>query len=994
MDVGSTSTRLVFINPEPITKKGIQEQNPQLTRIYTGRQSTELQYTTVAEKTTGCALGAIYEKQHHDPANPKPCRRWIGKVGEPGGLLRNDPNSVRTRTKKELNIDAMREKLASDLFEELGREIFTIPKTRLSQQSILTTYTNGHFMAHHWHGQGIHNTLQIMSRFVENYKDFEKAKTLDEAGHEIKFLEFIERYHRPPDEIIDQHGELVPLRGFMGLLAVGRILADTDLIGGSGKNAGFIFETESGHPIARSVKIDPGYAFQVEQNMPGYNWIINTHKKLGGIMLDNIKDLQIANGNQDVTIKWDSLTHNQKDDFLAALFNCSRYLRSEEVLHFLFYRDGRFRRSDIERMPEEVAQKKMDEMINWMRLQLDIYHDDLTIFRIRCPHQILKAHYVDNWGELPLPMSEETLPIRELFTQLLITENQELELPPEGFLGRMQKEKAIAIEDLFNQKDSATPIHKVLVVGQPAVGKSTLCQKIAHDWASASPSGQCWRNRFEVAVYWIPLRLLNDAVSKGGYLHQVEDPDLFLSLAVSHILLKDPRAREGVLQQIKTSRQHVLVMLDGLDEATEELSLAIAPLFSDPELHILLTSRPGITANLHPQMDRMVENRGFSESQVKTYANQFFIRKENTEGEKNARTFLEAVTCDSNLSHLSCIPLQLQMLCSMWEQGAREHGFGQSVVRLYQNMTEQLFLWQYQRKGKDATAISPGEKEMYFSLLGEIGHQTLSTGQIPQSVVDETCEKRGIAEKALLDTGLLKVTGEGAERQYTFPHLTFQEYLIAHFVSRMPIKEQHDFILENRLKPRYRQTMVFLAGMTHQLDLSDGKAQVSNFFESLYDSSGDVSVKVQLEPILKCLKECPDYKGPVSEKLESLIRGDLSLLDKKLSNRRTPFHFTVEEGNMPGMRWLYRMDPALCSKAANSGITPFHAAALEGRIEAMEWLFDKDPALCSKPDNDGRTPFHAAAWAGNIETMERLYNEDPFLLRKRSEEHTSELQSH
>ena len=52
-------------------------------------------------------------------------------------------------------------------------------------------------------------------------------------------------------------GAVVPILGLMEVLAASRLLADTDVLGGGGKNAGFVVERDGdGHPLAvRVVKV-------------------------------------------------------------------------------------------------------------------------------------------------------------------------------------------------------------------------------------------------------------------------------------------------------------------------------------------------------------------------------------------------------------------------------------------------------------------------------------------------------------------------------------------------------------------------------------------------------------------------------------------------------------------------------------------------------------------------------------------------------------------
>ncbi len=464
-----------FVSLEPITVLGLKAVE-QMFCIYTGKSGKKLDFEAVAEKAGGCALGTLFKKSE---------KQWLGKVGEPKGALRNDPLTIRSRTKKELNLDTIREKLAYDLYQELGRGLFLVPKTRLSQQPIMDKFNTTHFLAIEWVRQGIQDSLRIMCRFIEGYQDFQKAQTLD-GGEPITFMEYIKRHHRPPETLLTPQGKSVPLQGIMSLLAVSRCLADTDVLGGSGGNAGFIWIYE-GQEIkgAQVVKIDPGEAFRFkrdpEQEKVSINWVINTQEYLGhpDYHLKDLRNLQTSNNNRETVIVWSNLTPSEQEEFLAALFNANRYLESKEVLHLLFYREGSFNRSETEMIPEEIARSIQAEMTIWIKNQLLIYANDLKEFKQAHPDQLIRVHYIDKWGELSLPMTEETFPIRELFTHLRIAKEEKVDPDKEdssmgSWLSLGPKMCFLKLEELFHLNQSG---EKILLTGQAGTGKSTICQK-------------------------------------------------------------------------------------------------------------------------------------------------------------------------------------------------------------------------------------------------------------------------------------------------------------------------------------------------------------------------------------------------------------------------------------------------------------------------------------------------------------------------------------
>ena len=63
--------------------------------------------------------------------------------------------------------------------------------------------------------------------------------------------------------------------------------------------------------------------------------------------------------------------------------------------------------------------------------------------------------------------------------------------------------------------------------------------------------------------------------------------------------------------------------------------------------------------------------------------------------------------------------------------------------------------------------------------------------------------------KQLLETGLLKISGSGANTCYHFLHQTFQEYFAAYSIGCKPQKEQEALIQAYRNNPNYLVVLRF-----------------------------------------------------------------------------------------------------------------------------------------------------------------------------------------
>ena len=340
--------------------------------IYGGMPNSQIPFHPVTKKTDGAAIGTIYELGETH-------KRWLGKVGNPSPYLPDD--SSPKQIIKQMNLDAIFEKIAAD-FYGLFQNKYKTPLTCLSNQKFLDEFTSeNEYAVAIAETIPADRTLRFMSKLVKGYQNLAAATTvLNDVCVPIE--KFIIQCHRPPEEIFSPNGELVPLKGLIELCAAMRILADIDGLGGSLANAGFVWERENDKIIsARVVKVDPGFSFQFAlfNGIESPNKALSTIKKAGysSSWLSDLRDIQTASSNQEITFHWKALTERQQREFLDALNKIMKI--SKEDLFYGFYREGAFDLKETAHIPEKIAHLLVDQMCEWIELQKKIYNEELTL---------------------------------------------------------------------------------------------------------------------------------------------------------------------------------------------------------------------------------------------------------------------------------------------------------------------------------------------------------------------------------------------------------------------------------------------------------------------------------------------------------------------------------------------------------------------------------------------------------------------------------------
>lgn len=194
-------------------------------------------------------------------------------------------------------------------------------------------------------------------------------------------------------------------------------------------------------------------------------------------------------------------------------------------------------------------------------------------------------------SHLPVPWCEDfSFPLDDIFTRLKFVRK-----------GKFQEklcDEVINMTDIFEtHKDCQSP-RIVLIEGDPGIGKTTYCQKLAYDWATKQEKDL---NKFEVALL-LRCRDIKSDIKEAIY-DQLLPGDA------------DKEAKEQFFTFIHENSSRVLLIIDGLDELDpSKLETINASLFKSkllPHCHTVVTSRPEIGKKVRRYCDTLWEIVGF-----------------------------------------------------------------------------------------------------------------------------------------------------------------------------------------------------------------------------------------------------------------------------------------------------------------------------------------------------------------------------------------------
>jgi hypothetical protein len=348
--------------------------------------------------------------------------------------------------------------------------------------------------------------------------------------------------------------------------------------------------------------------------------------------------------------------------------------------------------------------------------------------------------------------------------------------------------QSITFDDIAKPDEDGVLPKLVLVEGAPGVGKSTFAWEACRKWAK----GEILQEFDLVVLIKLRSKSARKATCLGDLIQYPRDPDI----------------RQKVIQDVtKTGGEGVLLLLDGYDELQDEDSL-FAKVINGDQLDagtVLLTSRHWASESLllprdtNRPVSQHVEIRGFTAEDVGDYISS--VLKNEPMVLKDLKQYLEVCP---HIRSMMYIPLNSAIVLEVYRKSKKENLLmPKTMTELYSSLILSLL----RRHIHDTYPENKSFKMKDLKNLPScVSHHFLALSKLAYVGICENSKQVVFSEEeipgdldslGLMQSGVELHIDVGAEKSYSFHHLTIQEFLAAYHISTLPVIEQLKHFLIN-----------------------------------------------------------------------------------------------------------------------------------------------------------------------------------------------------
>jgi energy-coupling factor transporter ATP-binding protein EcfA2 len=594
---------------------------------------------------------------------------------------------------------------------------------------------------------------------------------------------------------------------------------------------------------------------------------------------------------------------------------------------------GTFARKLTDRILDKIEARldeKIEPLANWMvdRLEqvvVSLWWRLTSPFEKRYIQHLIYA-YRDFRTQGTRTLGPFTLNLEQVFVPLRVAP-ESLERIPSDMIRLSETHDSLQIWDFLAVVKQQPAFQRLVIIGAPGAGKSTLIEHLAITYAKRAQ-----RRYHAKAPKLLPILLyLRDVREAIAEAPQISLVDLILQQPNIRSLNPPPQWFQQQLQR------RCLVMLDGLDEVANPDHRRLVSAWVDHQIQLypkavfILTSRPhGYRSAPLSRAGTLLEVQPFNMAQMKQFIQNWYLQNERMRRAGNddpgvraiarhqALELINRIQKNAPLAAMATNPLLLTMIATV-------HCFRGALpgqrVELYAEICDVLLGRRHYAKGIDGSLTASQKKSVLQVLaLNRMRHRTeeftaVTGGVVIQkqlsAVAGDTLYPEEFLTHIETGSGLLVEDRAGT---YKFAHRSFLEYLAA-----VQIKEQGQEMMLTRFidDTWWEETIRLYAAQQDASNLiwAALQKQTVQSLSLAYDcmrealSVSDRSVRTELELLLDKGLESDDpnlfrlaVEVRLSRRLKELVRLDDAIEIDRTLITAAEYQLFIDEMQQSGSR--------------------------------------------------------------------------------------------
>ena len=306
----------------------------------------------------------------------------------------------------------------------------------------------------------------------------------------------------------------------------------------------------------------------------------------------------------------------------------------------------------------------------------------------------------------PLPWCENELllELSNIFTRLTMTSKEKERTKETG--------KEVKMTDVFASHKECDKPRVVLIEGQPGMGKTIYCQKLAYDWSVAGIPPEASFPDVKILL----LLKCRDMKMMNANIEEAIDDQILPQDA-------DRKEKENFFEFIRRNQSKILLVLDGLDELRHDLLEGFIPLIKGKvfsSTYLMLTARHEAGMEIRRYCDTLLDIVGYTSEDADSYITKYF---RNHEDPSLGNALIDKLKHDGQLRELAANPLNTALLCLVCEE--TKGAVPSNKTKLYGDLVSLALRRDFAKKNKNVPSDPIETCADQLNQLGKMALQAL-----------------------------------------------------------------------------------------------------------------------------------------------------------------------------------------------------------------------------------------------------------------------------